>query len=191
MPGLEPSETSRLVQLLGEGDPDAADRLLPLVYNELRALARGVMRRERRNHTLQPTALVHEVWLRLAGSDRQPWRGRAQFLAIAARSMRQILIEHARKRMAGKRGGDWQRITLDEQVSAAPSKGTQVDLLALDAALERLKALSSRQARIVELKYFGGLTGREIAEVLGVSTTTVENNWATAKAWLFRELNPT
>lgn len=183
----EKGEITRLLGELQQGDAEAAERLLSLLYGELRALAASFMARGQPGHTLQPTALVHEAYLRLAGSDL-PWQGRAHFMAVAARAMRQILINHARDKAAAKRGGDYRRITLDEAVSPPVGATREIDLIALDLALSRLAELSERQARIVELRFFGGLTIAEAAHVLGVGTTTVEDDWRLAKAWLAREL---
>jgi len=166
----------------------AAD-LMPLVYDELRSLARGFMRRERRDHTLQPTALVHEAYIRLVDQSRVEWRCQTHFRAVGARVMRRILVDHARKHRSAKRGGDWQRVTLGE--SLLRTSDPELDLagiLTLNAALDRLRELDARQSRIVELRFFGGLRNDEIAEVLGVSKRTVEGDWAHGRAWLLREL---
>jgi RNA polymerase sigma factor (TIGR02999 family) len=168
------------------GDMLALEQLVPLVYGELRRLAARYMRRERPGQSLQATALVHEAYLRLFKDDDLSFQNRAHFLGIAARSMRQILVEHARARDAAKRGGERRRITLDEGV--AVGQPLDVDVLALDEVLERLAARDPHQARIVELRYFGGLTNEETAEALGVSPATVKREWAVARAWLFREL---
>lgn len=181
--------SNQVTTILGElaaGDDSAAHRLLPLVYDELRQLASDHMRRERVGHTLQPTALAHEAFLRLANLPHIQWRSRAQFLAIAARAIRQILVDHARTRQARKRGGDWLRITLGDQ--ADWRSGSQLDTLALDDALNRLAALSERQAQVVELRFFGGLSVEETAHVIGVSERTVKGDWKVARAWLWREL---
>ena len=164
--------------------------LMPQVYDELRRLAASYLRRERPGQTLQPTALVHEVFLRLSREKNQPWRNRTHFLAIAALSMRQILVQRARARHADKRGGKAaERITLDESVIAdRPSATDGIDVLALDAALEKLAALDPQQAKIVELRYFGGLTVEEVAEALDSSPATVKRHWTLARAWLRKEL---
>ena len=169
------------------GDGSAADRLLPLVYAELRARARRYLRSGRSGDTLQPTALVHEAYLRLVGHAPEHWHGRTHFFAVAAIAMRQILIDHARHHGRVKRGGELQRVTLGEAV--APAGLPDVDLLALGQALERLAALNERQARIVELRFFAGLTVEEVAEALGLSKRSVEVDWAFAKAWLRVELS--
>ena len=168
------------------GDRQSLDSLLPVVYQELRRLAAAYIRNEKPGQTLQPTALVHEAYLRLMKDRPERWQNRAHFCAIAAHSMRQILIERARARNAQKRWGDKARVTLDEALvhGGEPS----VDLLALDAALERLAALDPEQARIVELRFFGGLTVEETADELGVSPATVKRHWTVARAWLAREL---
>jgi RNA polymerase sigma factor (TIGR02999 family) len=163
---------------------------MPQVYDELRRLAANYLRRERPGQTLQATALVHEAFLRLNAEKNHPWKNRTHFLAIAALSMRQILVQRARARNAAKRGGDPQRITLDESALAeTPQAQTGgVDVLALDAALEQLAALDPQQAKIVELRYFGGLTVEEVAETLEISPATVKRHWTLARAWLQREL---
>lgn len=186
----EPQPSSRRIShwldKARSGRHDALDALLPLVYAELRRVARGYLRHEKPGQTLQATALVHEAYLRLLGEAHVSWQNRAHFCAIAANSMRQILIEQARRRKALKRGGNVDRISVDEGLVAAPDVG--VDVLALDEALDRLAALDAARARIVELKYFGGLTVEEIAEVTGTSPATVKRGWALARAWLRREL---
>jgi RNA polymerase sigma factor (TIGR02999 family) len=162
------------------------DEMVPLVYSELRRLAAHYLRGERRNHTLQPTALVNEAYLCLVAQKRLQWKNRAHFLAIAARTMRHILVDHARARGAWKRGGDRQRITLDESVAA--TLGRDVDFVALDQALSKLAAFDPMKSRLVELRFFGGLTAEEAAEVLDVSPATVKRTWTLAQAWLYREL---
>lgn len=183
---MDSGEATRLLRRMGEGDASAGESLLPLVYDELKRLAGALMRSERKDHTLQPTALVHEAWVRVAGSERQGFNDRRHFLAVAAQAMRRLLVDHARARAAEKRGGDWHRVTLSGV--SAPEEG--VDLVALNEALEQLEEVSPRQARVVELKFFGGFTINEMAEELGVGTTTVEDDWATAKVWLLRALRP-
>ena len=167
-------------------DRQSLETLLPVVYQELRRLAAAYLRRERPGATLQPTALVHEAYLRLAKDAPGRWQNRAHFCAIAAHSMRQILIDRARARHAAQRGGGRQRVTLDEGTAAAAGRG--IDLLALDEALERLSALDPAQARIVELRFFGGLTIEETATAMSISPATVKRHWTVASAWLAREL---
>ncbi len=170
----------------------AVAELMPLVYDELRRLAAGYLRHERPGQTLQATALVHEAFVRLSAERARPWQNRTHFLAIAALSMRQILVQRARTRRAAKRGGDPERITLDEALLAAPGAASPggVDVLALDEALTRLAALDPDQAKIVELRYFGGLTVDETAEAMSLSPATVKRHWTLARAWLRRELLP-
>jgi len=169
------------------GDRAALDELLPVVYDELRRVADGFLRRERPSHTLQPTALVHEVYLRLIDQQSVNWQNRAQFFGIAAQMMRRILINHAEGRHAEKRGGHAPRVSLDEAVSFFEER--DINLVALDDALNALAALDSQQSQIVELRFFGGLTVEEVAEVLGLSPATVKREWGSAKLWLRRQLN--
>ena len=171
------------------GDELLAEELLPLVYDELRQLARRYMRHEKPGHTLQATALVHEAYLRLVDASQVSWRGRTHFLATGARVMRRLLIDHARGRGRQRRGGGFQWVTLDESLMPAERGLDRDQLLSLDAALEKLAGLDERQARIVELRTFGGLKSAEIAALLGVSERTVERNWHFACAWLRRELS--
>jgi RNA polymerase sigma factor (TIGR02999 family) len=168
------------------GDRAALDRLVPLVYGELHKAAALALRGERAGHTLRPTALVHEAYMRMVGHQQAPWQNRAHFIGCAAQLMRRILVDSARARRARKRGGGETRVTLEEGIQAAPER--DVEMLALDEALERLARLSERQAKIVELRYFGGLSVEETAEALGVSAATVKNDWALAKAWLYEQL---
>lgn len=182
--------SDRITDLLARvrgGHEEALAELLPVVYQELRRVAASFLRRERPGQTLQPTGLVHEAYLRLLREQHVSWENRAHFCAIAANSMRQILVERARARNAAKRGGQWQRITLDDAVAKTDTAG--VDVEALDQALARLAALDPAQARLVELRYFGGLTIEETAGVLGVSPATVKRSWTVAKAWLRKELD--
>ena len=169
-----------------------ADVLMPQVYDELRRLAANYLRHERPGQTLQATALVHEAFLRLSKEKNQPWKNRTHFLAIAALSMRQILVQRARARDAEKRGGGAEKIALDESLMAdhAPAATGGVDVLALDSALEKLSAIDPQQAKIVELRYFGGLTVEEVADALGISPATVKRHWTFARAWLKNELDP-
>lgn len=175
---------TQLLVAWGENDQRALDAMLPLVYGELHRLAAHYLSRERPDHTLQPTALVHEAYLRLVDQRQVDWRNRAQFLGVAAGMMRRILVNHARDRNAAKRGGGGvQQVSLS--LVEAPSGRPDVELIALEEALERLAALDPRKSRVVELKFFGGLTIEEIAEVLQVSDATVEREWSFARAWLY------
>lgn len=177
-----PTHTTELLLKLGAGDEAAADRLTPLVYDELHAVAERFMARERSNHTLQPTALVHEAYLRLIDQSRADWKNRAQFFAVAANIMRRLLVDHARRHKAIKHGGDAQKLMLTDSVRA-PSEG-DIDVLALDEALEELNRLNERHRKVVELRFFGGLTVDETAHALDVSPQTVRTDWYTARAWL-------
>jgi len=181
------SEVSRLLVAWRNGDSGALDRLVPLLYDELRRLARNQMQGERPDHTLQTTALVHEAYLRLCGAD-VAWEGRVHFLAVAAQVMRRVLVDHARARGRIKRGGGVEPITLDEALTVSPEPSS--DLLALDETIERLAALDARKARVIELHYFGGLSYEETAAALEVSAATVDRELRLAKAWLYRELRP-
>jgi RNA polymerase sigma factor (TIGR02999 family) len=186
---LRPSPSSQLTDLLrawSAGEPDAADRLLAVVYAELRREARRFLRRERADHTLRPTALVHEAYLRLAAQHEAGWENRAQFFAVAAQAMRRVLVDHARRRKAQKRPAARLQVELAEDAAVAPPR--PADLLALDAALEDLAARDPRRARLVELRFFAGLTVPEAAQVLGVSPRTVDREWQLARAWLHRRL---
>lgn len=187
MPDRETTEVSRLLVAWSNGDREALERLLPLVYGELHALAARYLRGERPDHTLQTTALIHEAYLRLCGAE-VAWEGRVHFLAVAAQTMRRILVDHARTRGRAKRGGGDGAVPLDEALAASP--GRPDELLALDEALGRLSTLDERKARAVELHYFGGLTYDETAAVLGVSPATIDRELRMAKAWLYRELGP-
>jgi RNA polymerase sigma factor (TIGR02999 family) len=189
--GDDPSRGAITALLLdwSHGDPEALEKLVPLVYAELRRLAERSLRRERAAHTLQPTAVVHEAFLKLVDQQRVEWKSRAHFFAIAAQAMRRLLVDHARARNAEKRGGFATRVALEDAVAATPP--VDVDLLALDEALDRLGSLDAGQARVVELRFFGGLTVEETAEVVGSSAATVKRDWQSARAWLFRELKKT
>lgn len=179
-------QATRLLSDLGCGDVDAAAKLLPLIYDELRGIAARHFRRQRLDHTLQPTALVHEAFLKLVDQTQAKWKDRAHFFAVAATAMRQILVNHALARAAAKRGGGAARIALTGEMAATPE--SDFDPLVLDEALKSLARLDSRKARVVELRFFSGLSVEEVAEVLGVSRTTVEGDWRTARAWLSRAL---
>jgi RNA polymerase sigma-70 factor, ECF subfamily len=171
---------------LGAGDARALEEMTPLLYEELRRIARLYLRRERPGHTLQPTALVHEVYFRLIDQRRVDWRNRAQFLGLAASMMRRVLVNHARDRAAARRGGGAEKVSL--RFADEPAEGTGVDVLALSHALDRLAEIDERKARVVELKFFGGLTTEEIGHVLDISTATVEREWSFARAWLYQTL---
>jgi RNA polymerase sigma-70 factor, ECF subfamily len=181
-----PGEVTRLLIGLRTGDASAQEKLVPLVYKELRKLAARYMRHERPGHTLQPTALVHEAYIRLTGIHSIDWQNRAHFFAVAAQLMRRILIDGARAQQAHKRGGDYVSVTLDEALAASPADSER--LIALDEALTRLAELDLRQARIVELRFFAGLTEEETAHVLDISPRTVKRDWRLAKAWLYGQL---
>lgn len=170
----------------GAGDQRALDQLLPLVYVELRRLAAHYLGREPAGHTLQPTALVHEAYLRLIDQRQVDWRNRAQFLGLAAGMMRRILVNHARDRAAAKRGGGAERVSLS--LVEAPAAESEIELIALETALEELAKHDPRKARVVELKFYGGLTTEEIAELLAISGATVEREWKFARAWLYDAL---
>lgn len=180
------SQVTLLLSRWRAGDREALDALMPLVYEELRRLARHYLQRERPDHTLQSTALVHEAYVRLLGQDPPEWKSRAHFFGVAARLMRQILVDHARGHHAAKRGGNSLKLTLNEGMG---SKGKDFDLIALDDALNNLAEISPQQSQIVELRFFSGLTIEDTSEVLGISPATVKRNWTTARAWLFREMN--
>ncbi len=179
-------EVTVLLGKLTEGNEGAAAKLMPLVYGELRRLAGGYMRRERSDHTLQATALVHEAYLKLVEQRVVNWQGRAHFLGIAAQMMRRILIDHARTHLRDKRGAGVNAIPLDEALVFAPEQSSE--LVKLDESLQRLAKLDPRQSKIVELRFFGGLTVEQTAEVLGISTKTVKRDWSMAKAWLHGDL---
>src|SRR5215470_16448920 len=182
-----PKEITQLLIAWNRGDLSARDELAPLIYNELRRIAGGYLRRERPDHTLQPTALVNEAYLRLIDQSRVNWQNRAHFFGAAARLMRQVLINHAEARRAAKRGGEAKRVSLSDVDQF--SVGQDVDLLALNEALRNLERIDPRQGRIVELRYFSGLTIDEIAEVMDLAPVTVKREWVAARAWLRRELS--
>lgn len=181
------NEVTLLLRRAQSGNEDALNKLIPLVYDELHALAERFMRRERSDHTLQTTALVHEAYLRLIDQKDVRWEDRAHFFAIASTMIRRILVDYARGHGAAKRGGDRRKVALQED--ALVQEKACADLIALDDALKRLAAEDPRKCRVVEMRYFGDLTEREIAEVLGISTTTVERDWSMARAWLYREVS--
>ena len=180
------ADIAPLLERWQQGDRQALDDMLPLIYDELKRVARAYLGRERDGHTLQPTALVHEAYLHLLRQHSVDWRNRAQIIGVAAGAMRRVLLHHAEQRNAQKREGARQRVTLDEALAALDAQS--VDLLDLNAALDRLAALDARQARIVELRVFGGLTIEETAEVIGASPATVKRDWNVARLWLRREL---
>ncbi len=181
------NDVTRLLQRWGAGDAQAAGELLPLLYDELRRLAAAYMRRQPMGHTLQPTALVNEAYLKLAGQQGLSFANRAGFFALAAKVMRQFLVDHARAHNAAKRGGDAVRVKLDERIASLPSR--DVDFADLDAALAELGRLDERQAQIIELRFFAGLGIEETAAALSLSPATVKREWATARAWLYRKLS--
>ena len=179
--------TQMLIQL-SEGKSQVVDDILPLIYDELRSLAGNYLRRERSDHTLQPTALVHEAYLKLIDQTQVRWQNRAHFFGIAANIMRRILVDHARKHTADKRGGAAEKLPLEEEILIV-SEGKSAELLALDEALKNLAKIDEMKSKIVELRYFGGLSVEETAEVLGVSEITVKRHWRMAKAWLYGQLS--
>lgn len=179
-------EITQILKDWKRGDESAKDKLFPLVYDELKRQARNYLSRERRNHTLQPTALVNEAYMRLIGINKLDWDDRAHFYAVSATTMRRILVDHARKIATDKRGGDAQRLTLGNLQIAAEQKAA--DLLDLDEALNKLSEIEERKAKVVEMKFFSGLNQKEIAKVLDVTEKTVQRDWKFAKLWLYREL---
>jgi RNA polymerase sigma factor (TIGR02999 family) len=183
-------EVTLFLKAWSGGDRDAADRLILLVYDELRKLAASYISRQRPDFTLQPTALVHEAYVKLIDVSQVDWKDRAHFFAVAARTMRNILVDHARAAAADKRGGGAQKIDLDAAIGF-PDRRTDIDLLALDEALTQLALQDEMQSRTVELRFFGGLTVEETATVLNISPATVKREWATARAWLYRQMKPT
>jgi RNA polymerase sigma factor (TIGR02999 family) len=182
----EESVTTLLAEW-SRGDTEALQRLIPLVYEELRRLSRHYLRLEGQGHTLQTTALVHEAYLRMVNQDAVDWHGRSHFFGIAAKLIRQILVDHARKRQAGKRDSGGPLLSFDESFQLPD--GGQVDLVRLDAALSRLARIDEQQSRIIELRFFGGLSIEEAAQLIGISPRTLTRQWAIARAWLFRELS--
>ena len=185
--GSEPENATLLLNRLQGGDAHAAEQLLPLLYDELKQIARRQFRGQSGEHTLQATALVHEAFLRLIGRPAKTWQDRKHFFAVAATAMRQILVNHARAKNAEKRGGDAQRLVLEENAFAG--KETGIDVLALHEALERLKMIDERKHSVVELRFFAGLTVPEVADVLQLSVTTIESEWRAARAWLATALS--
>ncbi|MGH7477194.1 MAG: sigma-70 family RNA polymerase sigma factor [Longimicrobiales bacterium] len=179
-------EVTRLLRELSHGGRDALDQLFPLVYDELHQIAHGRLRHEQPGHTLDTSALVHEVYIKLADLDRMTWQNRVHFLAVAAQAMRRLLVNHAMSKQAKKRGGRRRQVTLDEGILMADQRSAE--FLALDDALARLEEIDARHARVVECRFFGGMSIEETAEVLGVSPATVKRDWRMARAWLTREL---
>jgi len=182
---VSPDVTS-LLKKLADGNQDAAGELIPVIYQELHRLAVGHLRHERPDHTLQPTALVHEAYIKLVAQRNADWQSRAHFFAVASKLMRRILVDYARRQLRAKRGGRQAKLSLDEVLLVSPDRPDK--MLALDECLTRLEKLDARQGRIVELRYFGGLTIDEAAQILSVSATTVRREWTSAKAWLYGEL---
>lgn len=180
-------EVTQILQNWSGGDPEAPERLMPFVYEEMRRLARLFLAKERGNHTLQPTALVHEAYARLVDQTRVNWQSRAHFYGIASNMMRRVLIDHARAHATGKRGGKALHLSIDDV--QIPIEERAASLLDLDEALEKLNEMDERKCKIIEMRFFGGLSDEEIAEVLGVSTRTVLRDWKTARLWLYRELS--
>lgn len=186
---MEPStgEVTRLLQDLSSGNREALDKLLPLVYSELRRLAHSYLTRERPDHTLQTTALVHEAYLKLIDQHSVNWENRAQFFALSAQAMRRILLDNARRHTAAKRGSGGQKFSLEEVATVSNSAANE-SLIALDIALQELEVIDAQQSRIVELRYFGGLTIEETAEVLKTSSSSVQREWTIARAWLYKAI---
>jgi RNA polymerase sigma factor (TIGR02999 family) len=191
MPERPPNslEITQLLVAWGKGDETALDQLIPVVYGELRRIAGNFMRRQNPGNTLQASALVNEAFLRLVDSNKVNWQSRTHFFAVSAQLMRRVLVDAARRRNSQKRGGDRLRVTLDDRIDV--SNENETDLVALDEAMTRLAQLNPRHSRIVELRYFGGLTEEQVAETLSVSARTVRRDWSVARAWLYRELQST
>jgi RNA polymerase sigma-70 factor, ECF subfamily len=183
-----PLEITEILQDWSDGNREALDELMPLVYQELHRQAARYLRRERQDHTLQTTALINEAYLKLVDQKCVKWQNRAHFFAIAAQAMRRILVDHARSKNREKRGGEFEKVDIEDAAMVASGEGVSVDLIALDAALTKLAKMDEQKARIVELRYFSGLSVKETAEVMSVSTDTVERHWTMAKAWMLREL---
>ena len=181
-----PSEATQILSAISAGDRSNSDRLMEIVYDDFRGLAASYLGDETQSHTLQPTAVVHEAFIRLVDQDQVDWRGRSHFFAVGATTMRRILVDHARRKAAVKRGGGRQRITLDEELTISPQRDE--DVLAIDEALDKLAEIDQQRSRIVELRFFGGLTNDEVAKVLGVSKRTVQKQWAGTRVWLRRQL---
>ncbi len=187
MENQPPSQVTQLLQVWRDGDRNALDALVPLVYKELRRVAHFQLRNERPNHSLQSAALVNEAYLRLVGLSRPQWESRTHFFAIAAQLMRQILVDYARRRSAAKRGASVPRLSLEDATMAPPKKG--LDIVALDDALKDLAKIDARQSRVVELRFFAGLSLEEISQVMEIAPATVQRDWTAARAWLHREMS--
>lgn len=183
-----PGEVTCLLHELRRGQKEAEERLIPLVYGELHRIAAAYLRHEAPHHSLQPTALVHEAYLRLTDIKEIDWQNRSHFFAVSATVMRRILVDHARANRARKRGDGWDAVSLNEAILPSPERASEI--LALDESLNRLSRLDARQAKIVELRFFAGMSEEETGEVLGISSRTVKRDWRIAKAWLFKELGP-
>lgn len=182
-----PGEITQLLARMRDGNHEAEERLITLIYSELRRIASRYMRKERPEHLLQPTALVHEAYLRLQNMRAIDWQSRSHFFAVSAHTMRQILVDHARAKNAGKRGVDWNQVTFTGEIGAAEE--SPVNVVELDEALARLESFDQRQAKVVEMRFFGGLSEDEIGAELGISERTVKRDWRIAKAWLYHELS--
>jgi RNA polymerase sigma-70 factor (ECF subfamily) len=180
------ADVTKLLRAWGNGDRAAGERLVPLIYQQLKRRAAAYLRHERPNHTLQATALVHEAYMRLADQHQDAWQNRAQFFGIASQMMRRILVDHARRRKMDKRSGQWMRVSLHDAAAASNDPG--FDVLLLDTLLDSLAAFDARKSRVVELRYFGGLTLEETAEAMDISHATVEREWRAARAWLYTQL---
>jgi RNA polymerase sigma factor (TIGR02999 family) len=182
-----PGEVTNLLYEMKGGSKEAEGKLIPLVYKELRRIAAGYLRKEGRGYSLQPTALVHEAYLRLTDIREVDWQSRSHFYAVSATIMRRIIVDHARARQAQKRGEGWDAVSLNDAILPSPQRAPEI--MALDEALDRLARLSERQAKIVELRFFAGMNEEETGSVLGISSRTVKRDWRIAKAWLFKELH--
>jgi RNA polymerase sigma-70 factor, ECF subfamily len=185
MPSTD-GQVTLLLKAMNRGDKSAADQLLPIVYSELHRLAKSYMSRERRDHTLQPTALINQAYLRIAQQEHMEWQNHAHFIGFAANVMRRVLVDHARERNAAMRGGGRVRVELDEGVAASPEASAEI--LQLEEALTRLEQLNPRQAQVVEMRYFGGLSVEEVASILGIAPRSVKRDWALARMWLYQEI---
>jgi len=184
---VSPHDVTKLLREWSNGDTNALETLTPLVYDELHRLARHYIKRERQDHTLQTTALVNEAYLRLINQDAVDWQSRSHFFAVSAQVMRHILVDYARQHTSAKRGGELQKVLLEEEISFTPERAAE--LVALDQALAALEQIHPRRSKVVELRYFGGLNNKEASEVLRISEATIERDWRFARAWLYRELH--